>query len=162
MTPSGTTAPFRLTRDAAGTEALGRALAPALEAGDVIALTGPLGAGKTRLVAGLAAGLGVDSRVRSPSFTLVNEYRAGRLPLFHLDLYRLETGAAGLGIEEMLEEGAVAVEWGERLPGPLRREALVIAIEPGAGDERRFRARGERGRGLALLEAWKRLAGGPA
>lgn len=149
----------KLTHAADGTEALGCAFAPELLPGDVVTLSGPLGAGKTRLVAGIAAGLGVRSRVRSPSFTLVNEYRAARVPLFHLDLYRLETaGAEGLGLEEMLEAGALIVEWGERLPAALRREALAITIEPRDGDERRFTAHAERGRGLALLEAWSRLA----
>ena len=149
----------KVTRGAAETEALGRALAPAIEVGDVVTLTGPLGAGKTRLVAGIAQGLGVRSRVRSPSFTLVNEYRAARVPLFHLDLYRLETGGTeGLGLEEMLEIGALVVEWGERLPATMRREALAIALEPRDGDTRRITAAAERGRGLTLLEAWARLA----
>jgi tRNA threonylcarbamoyladenosine biosynthesis protein TsaE len=147
------------TRSAAETEALGRALAAALEPGDVVTLTGPLGAGKTRLVAGIAEGLGVKAHVRSPTFTLVNEYRGGRPPLFHVDLYRLESGeTVGLGIEEMLESGALVVEWGERLPAALRREALAITIEPGVGDERRLTASAERDRGLALLEAWSRVA----
>lgn len=156
----------KVTRGAAETEALGRAFAPALEPGDVVTLTGPLGAGKTRLVAGIAEGLGVKTRVRSPSFTLVNEYRAARVPLFHLDLYRLETGRAdGLGLEEMVETGALIVEWGERLPGAARREALAITLEPLDGDTRRIVAGATRGRGLALLEAWTRLevpAGGSA
>lgn len=148
-----------LTRAAHETEALGAALAPALAAGDVVVLSGPLGAGKTRLVAGLARGLGVAARVRSPSFTLVNEYRGGRLPLFHLDLYRLEAGDTGtLGLEEMTEAGALVVEWGERLPGSLRREALAIAIEPGSGDERRLTAVAAGGRGAALLAAWSAVA----
>lgn len=147
------------TRSAAETEALGRALAAALEPGDVVTLTGPLGAGKTRLVAGIAAGLGVSAHVRSPTFTLVNEYRGGRVPLFHLDLYRLESGeTTGLGIEEMLETGALVVEWGERLPSALRRRSLAITLEPEGGDARRITAAADRDRGLALLEAWSRAA----
>jgi len=90
----------RVTDSEAATEALGAAFAAGLEAGDVIVLTGPLGAGKTRFVAGMARGLEARSRVRSPSFTLINEYRGDRL-LLHLDLYRLEPREAeGLGLEE--------------------------------------------------------------
>ena len=94
-------------------EAWGRAAQP----GWVIGLTGELGAGKTQLVKGLARGLGVPVRVHSPTFTLVNEYRGGRLPLFHLDLYRLETVeqilSAGLG-EYLEPAGVTVVEWAER------------------------------------------------
>jgi tRNA threonylcarbamoyl adenosine modification protein YjeE len=98
------------------TEALGARLATALEAGDLLALHGDLGAGKTRLVRGLAAGLGVRPEVvRSPSFVLHHVYRGGRLTLHHLDLYRLGEGAdiRGLDLEDLLEEGVAAVEWAE-------------------------------------------------
>ncbi|MBI2925973.1 MAG: tRNA (adenosine(37)-N6)-threonylcarbamoyltransferase complex ATPase subunit type 1 TsaE [Verrucomicrobia bacterium] len=94
----------------------GRAALP----GWVIGLTGELGAGKTQLVKGLARGLGVPVRVHSPTFTLVNEYRGGRLPLFHIDLYRLATPEqiTGAGLEEYLAGaiGVVVVEWAERWP----------------------------------------------
>jgi tRNA threonylcarbamoyladenosine biosynthesis protein TsaE len=93
-------------------------------AGWVIGLTGDLGAGKTQLVRGLARGLGVTARVHSPTFVLVNEYGGGRLPLFHLDLYRLETAAAitAAGLEEYWAqpEGVVVIEWVERWPERLR------------------------------------------
>lgn len=93
-------------------------------AGWVIGLTGDLGAGKTQLVRGLARGLGVTARVHSPTFVLVNEYGGGRLPLFHLDLYRLETAAAiaAAGLEEYgaKPEGVVVIEWVERWPEQLR------------------------------------------
>lgn len=141
------------------TEALARPLAAELREGDVLVLSGPIGAGKTRFVAGLAAGLDAASRVRSPSFTLVHEYR-GRVTLVHLDLYRLETvDAYGLGLEELLERGALAVEWGEKLPAALREDALSIRIAPGRGDERTIEVSAARGRGTELLEAWRaRLA----
>jgi tRNA threonylcarbamoyladenosine biosynthesis protein TsaE len=136
------------------TEALGKALAPALEPGDVIQLTGPLGAGKTRFVEGLARGLEARGRVRSPTFTLLHVYE-GRIPLIHVDLYRLETPEVdALGLEEALERGALVAEWGEKLPGRLLAEALAIAIEPRGGDVRELVASAERGRGLALLAAW--------
>jgi tRNA threonylcarbamoyladenosine biosynthesis protein TsaE len=95
-------------------ETWGRVVPPGL----VIGLTGELGAGKTQLVKGLARGLGVRARVTSPSFALVNEYRDGRLPLFHLDLYRLDTleQIIGAGLEAYLFEpdGVAVVEWMER------------------------------------------------
>jgi len=105
----------------AETEALGEKLGHAAGRGLVLALSGDLGAGKTQLVKGLARGLGVTARVHSPTFTLVNEYGGGRLKLFHLDLYRLETPAQILsaGIEEFLSpDGVAVIEWAERLSGP--------------------------------------------
>jgi tRNA threonylcarbamoyladenosine biosynthesis protein TsaE len=104
----------------AETEALGESWGRAAQSGLVIALSGDLGAGKTQLVKGLARGLGISSRVHSPTFTLVNVYSGGRLTLFHLDLYRLETRAQLLsaGIEEYLQpDGVTVIEWAERLLG---------------------------------------------
>ena len=151
----------RRTDSAGATEALAEALAPVLAIGDVIVLTGPLGAGKTRFAAGLARGLGSPARVRSPSFTLVNEY-SGRVPLLHLDLYRLETGeTGGLGIEEMVERGVLVVEWGERLPSGWRADALEIRFETASETERRLTATAGAGRGLELLAAWRALGPGP-
>lgn len=150
-----------------GTERLGGALAPALRAGDVVTLSGPLGAGKTRFVSGLVHVLAPGSRVRSPSFTLVNEI-AGALPVFHLDLYRLERARdiESLGLEEYAERGALIVEWGERLPGAWLDEALRVTLEPAADaagelnapePERVVTAEATRGRGLELLSAWRAL-----
>ncbi|HZI32372.1 MAG TPA: tRNA (adenosine(37)-N6)-threonylcarbamoyltransferase complex ATPase subunit type 1 TsaE [Candidatus Binatia bacterium] len=100
------------------TEALGERFGRAARRGWVIALSGDLGAGKTQFVKGVARGLGATSRVHSPTFTLVNEYGGGRLTLFHLDLYRLETPEQilGAGIEEFLApDGVAVIEWAERL-----------------------------------------------
>jgi len=108
----------RVTRSEEETAAVARALAETLRAGDVILLSGTLGAGKTAFVRGLAAGLGIDpDEVSSPTFTLVHEYRGGRLPLYHADLYRLERVAAEeLGLEEMgAADGVLAIEWPDRL-----------------------------------------------
>jgi len=133
-----------MTAGEAETEALGAGLAASLRAGDLLALHGELGAGKTRLVRGLATGLGVRPEVvRSPTFVLHHVYREGRIPLHHLDLYRLGEGAdlRGLDLDTLLDEGAVAVEWAElgdlsgyapvhltlEERGPARRE---IAIDP--------------------------------
>ena len=120
------------------TEALGERWGRAAAPGLVLALSGDLGAGKTQLVKGLARGLGVTARVHSPTFTLVNEYGGGRLTLFHLDLYRLETAAqlVSAGIEEFLSpDGVAVVEWAERLSalgfrgaGPGRAVAVTIEI----------------------------------
>ena len=107
-----------ISHSPAETEALGEQLGRAAQRGLVIALSGDLGAGKTQLVKGLARGLGIAARVHSPTFTLVNEYAGGRLRLFHLDLYRLETREQILsaGLEEFLQpDGVAVVEWAERI-----------------------------------------------
>ena len=145
------------TGSVAATEALGEAFAPALRPGDVVALRGDLGAGKTRFVAGLVRAASPTARVRSPSFSLVNEYR-GERAIFHLDLYRLATGEAeGLGLEEYAERGALIVEWGERLPARWLAEALMLAFTAGDGDDRAIAASAWGGRGRELLDAWRAL-----
>jgi tRNA threonylcarbamoyladenosine biosynthesis protein TsaE len=107
-----------ISHSPADTEALGERFGRAAQTGLVIALSGDLGAGKTQFVRGLARGLGIAGRVHSPTFTLVNEYGGGRLKLFHLDLYRLETAEQILsaGIEDYLSpDGVSVVEWAERI-----------------------------------------------
>ena len=107
-----------ISHSPAETEALGERFSQTVKCGQVIALSGDLGAGKTQFVRGLARGLGVSGRVHSPTFTLVNEYGGGRLKLFHLELYRLETAHQILnaGIEEYLSpDGVAVIEWAERI-----------------------------------------------
>ena len=107
-----------ISHSPADTEALGEKFGRDAKSGLVIALSGDLGAGKTQFVRGLARGLGISGRVHSPTFTLVNEYGGGRLRLFHLDLYRLETPGQILsaGIEEFLKpDGVSVIEWAERI-----------------------------------------------
>ena len=107
-----------LTTSEEQTQAVARQLAATLAAGDVVLLSGNLGAGKTAFVRGLAAGLGIDpEEVSSPTFTLVHEYRGGRLTLYHVDLYRLDRAATeDLGLEEIgVRDGVMAIEWPERL-----------------------------------------------
>jgi tRNA threonylcarbamoyladenosine biosynthesis protein TsaE len=107
-----------ISHSPAETEALGEKFGRAARRGWVIALSGELGAGKTQFVKGLARGLGISARVHSPTFTLVAEYGGGRLKLFHLDLYRLETRQQILsaGVEEFLQpDGVAVVEWAERI-----------------------------------------------
>jgi len=147
----------RVTASPEATAALGAALAPALAAGDVLVLSGELGAGKTRFVAGLAAALAPGAHVRSPSFTLVNEY-GGEPEVVHLDLYRLGTGEVdALGLEEYAPRAVLVVEWGERLPAAWRADALELEFTLGEGDTRAIAARGHGPRGTALFAAWRAL-----
>src|SRR5712671_7265026 len=124
------------------TAAVGRELAATLSAGDVLLLYGDLGAGKTAFVKGLAEGLGVSrDEVSSPTFTLVQEYRGGRLTLFHVDLYRIEDPREidDLGLDELAEEGVLAIEWAEKLGGDRRsryERAVIVRIQQGDGDTR--------------------------
>jgi tRNA threonylcarbamoyladenosine biosynthesis protein TsaE len=161
--PAGSPAGVRrVTAAVEETGRLGETLAVGLVAGDVLVLTGPLGSGKTCFVAGLARGLGIRSRVRSPSFTLLNEYR-GALLLHHLDLYRLEGREVdGLGLEELADDGALVVEWGEKLPAWLREEALTLVFEVLSEHERVVTASAAGGRGAELLAAWELLPAGGA
>jgi tRNA threonylcarbamoyladenosine biosynthesis protein TsaE len=119
-----------ITNSPAQTEDLGAALAQRLSPGTVIAYRGDLGAGKTAFTRGLARGLGVTERVTSPTYTIVNEYLGGRLPLFHFDMYRL--GSADelfdIGWEDYLERGGVcAVEWSENVEEALE-DPIVITV----------------------------------
>ena len=130
--------PEHVTKSEAETAAVAKDLARSLVAGDVLLLSGNLGAGKTAFVRGLAEGLGVDpEEVSSPTFTLVHEYRGEKLTLYHADLYRLERAATDdLGLEE-LERGVLAVEWPDRLTHALPG-ARHISIEILEGDERKI------------------------
>ena len=121
------------------TVAAGRILAGQMDVGTVVLLHGELGAGKTALVRGIAEGLGVSpDDVSSPTFTLVQEYR-GRIPLFHVDLYRLAAVEADdLGLEELCQTGVVAVEWAEKWIRPAGR-AIDILLEDLGGSRRRLR-----------------------
>lgn len=120
-----------LTRSEKETEALGGRLAERLRPGAVVACRGDLGMGKTAFTRGLARGLGCRERVTSPTFTIVNEYEGGRLPLFHFDLYRLE-GAEDLfdiGWDDYLDRGGVcAVEWSERAAEALPPETIRVTL----------------------------------
>ena len=130
--------PERVTTSEAETAAVADELARGLGAGDVLLLSGNLGAGKTAFVKGLARGLGLDpDDVSSPTFTLVHEYRGGRLTLYHADLYRLERAATDdLGLEE-LHRGVLAIEWPDRLTHTLPG-ARRVSIEILDSDTRRI------------------------
>ena len=113
------------------TEALGRALVQRLQPGAVVAFTGDLGAGKTAVVRGMAQGLGISQRVTSPTFTIVNEYEGGRLPLFHFDMYRLRDAddLFDIGWEDYLSRGGVcAVEWSEQVADALPEGTVYVTL----------------------------------
>ncbi len=124
------------------TRTLGAGLAGALRAGDVILLRGPLGAGKSELTRGIAKGLGVAETVTSPSFTILNVYESGSLPLYHFDWYRLSSADElyDLGMDEYLGGNGVAVvEWPECCPEAVPEDCLEITLIPGPGDQRLIR-----------------------
>ncbi|MFL5767533.1 MAG: tRNA (adenosine(37)-N6)-threonylcarbamoyltransferase complex ATPase subunit type 1 TsaE [Actinomycetota bacterium] len=139
------------------TRAIGRALAPLFRAGDVVALGGELGAGKTTLVQGAAAALGVSEPVLSPTFTLVREYR-GSLPIYHLDVYRLKRlqDVLDLGFEEMTDAGGVTfVEWGHAIDALLPESHLEITLR--TEDETEERWITVDGEGPSWTERWERV-----
>ncbi len=126
------------THSEAETAGAGRTLAVSLLPGAVVLLSGDLGAGKTAFVRGMAEGLGIDSaEVTSPTFTLVQEYRGGQLPLYHVDLYRLQPAEVDdLGLDEMtLQGGVTAIEWPDRLPRAFE-DAILVRIEHGEASTR--------------------------
>jgi tRNA threonylcarbamoyladenosine biosynthesis protein TsaE len=127
----------QVSQSPAETEAFGERFGNRLRPGDLVLLTGELGAGKTTFVRGVARGVGSLAPVASPTFQLVRMY-AGRVQLAHIDLYRIETASelAGLGLDELLDQGAAVVEWGERLDAP---EAALVHLEHLEGDRRIIR-----------------------
>ncbi len=133
-----------ITNSPAETENLGAALGKLLPAGTVLAYRGDLGAGKTAFTRGLARGLGCNELVTSPTYTIVNEYLGGRLPLFHFDMYRLRSSEDlwDIGWEDYLERGGVcAVEWSENVADALE-DALTITIEKLGETSRRITLEG--------------------
>ena len=136
---------MRKTTSTEATKKLGQTLAPYLHAGDVVVLSGDLGAGKTAFVSGMARGLGIPDRVTSPTFTIVNEYEGGRLPLFHFDMYRL--GSADdlfdIGWEDYLSRGGIcAVEWSENVADALPEDTIRVRIDRLGDRERRITVEG--------------------
>ena len=133
-----------LTNSPAQTESIGAALGAVLKPGTVIAYRGDLGAGKTAFTRGLARGLGCTDLVTSPTYTIVNEYLGGRLPLFHFDMYRLHSSDDlwDIGWEDYLERGGIcAVEWSENVADALE-DAILITIEKLGEESRRITIEG--------------------
>ena len=132
------------TNSAEETERLGQRLGETLRGGEVVAYLGELGAGKTAFTRGLARGLGISMRVTSPTYTIVNEYTGGRLPLFHFDMYRLgsEEELFDIGWEDYLIRGGVcAVEWSENVSGAME-DAITVRIEKTSDEGRKITIEG--------------------
>ena len=133
-----------ITNSPLETEAIGAALSKILTPGTVIAYRGDLGAGKTAFTRGLARGLGVNDPVTSPTYTIVNEYLGGRMPLFHFDMYRLHSSDDlwDIGWEDYLERGGIcAVEWSENVADAME-DAITVTIEKLGEDTRRITIEG--------------------
>ena len=137
---------------------LGRRLAPLLQAGDVLVLNGDLGAGKTTFTKGLAAGLGVQQMIKSPTFTIIREYQGGRLPLYHMDVYRLENGGGeDLGLEEYFDgDGISVVEWAQFVADELPADYLSLTFTRMAVEtERQVSIVAHGARFERLVEEWQ-------
>ncbi len=133
-----------LTNSPEETEAVGAALGRVLRPGTVLAYRGDLGAGKTAFTRGLARGLGCEDMVTSPTYTIVNEYTSGRLPLFHFDMYRLHSSddLFDIGWEDYLDRGGVcAVEWSENVADAME-DAIIVTIEKTGDEARRITVEG--------------------
>ena len=142
-----------ITHSPEETERLGKALAALLQPGDIIAYRGDLGAGKTAFTRGLAKGLCCREHVTSPTYTIVNEYLSGRLPLFHFDMYRLASSDDlwSIGWEDYLDRGGVcAVEWSENVDDAMEN-ALWVTLESLGGDDRRITLEGEKDLAAIIL-----------
>jgi tRNA threonylcarbamoyladenosine biosynthesis protein TsaE len=129
----------RVSNDPEETRILGSEFIRNVPAGAVLSLIGDLGAGKTEFVKGLALGLGIDSEVTSPTFTILHEYRGGRLALFHMDFYRLreERELDEIGFDEYLNAGGVcAIEWGDKFPDRLPPDSVKVFFNIEGGDRR--------------------------
>lgn len=119
------------------TQEISKKLANFLQAGDVILLDGDLGAGKTTFTKGLAEGLGIVHNIKSPTFTIIREYQQGRLPLYHMDVYRLEeTGGEDMGLEEYFEgDGVSVIEWAQFIADELPDQYLIIHLVKDENDD---------------------------
>lgn len=117
------------------TENVAEIIGSVAEPGDTIILSGDLGAGKTTMTKGIALGLGIDQMIKSPTYTIIREYQKGRLPLYHMDVYRVEDGADDLGLDEYFEgDGLSVVEWGKLLGEFLPADYLEITIAKDSTD----------------------------
>lgn len=128
-------------RSEADTRSLGLRIAEAAEPGDVVALIGDLGTGKTALTRYIAEGLGVKEEINSPTFTIVKEYRSGRMPLYHFDVYRLGSGEEllDIGAEDMLDaDGLCVIEWADIVADVLPVDSLVVRLDYGSNENERI------------------------
>ncbi|MFC0234066.1 tRNA (adenosine(37)-N6)-threonylcarbamoyltransferase complex ATPase subunit type 1 TsaE [Vagococcus entomophilus] len=126
-----------------------------LQAGDVLVLAGDLGAGKTTFTKGLAKGLGIKEMIKSPTYTIIREYETGRLPLYHMDVYRVAEGAEELGLDEYFSgAGVCVVEWGELIPEELPENYIKIEIEA-KENQRMLKIEHQGSQALERIRAWQ-------
>ncbi|MBO0451295.1 MULTISPECIES: tRNA (adenosine(37)-N6)-threonylcarbamoyltransferase complex ATPase subunit type 1 TsaE [Enterococcus] len=122
--------------DTTATEKLGKMIGNSAEPSDNLVLTGDLGAGKTTLTKGIALGLGIDQMIKSPTYTIIREYQQGRLPLYHMDVYRIESGADDLGLDDYFEgDGLSVIEWGQQLGEFMPEDYLELVLSKDDQDE---------------------------
>lgn len=148
-------------KDVTETEKLAEVIGEAAEPGDNLVLTGDLGAGKTTLTKGIAKGLGIDQMIKSPTYTIIREYTESRIPLYHMDIYRVAESGADLGLDEYFEgDGLSVVEWGNLLGEALPEDYLELILEKNDTDlDKRyvkFRAYGTESKKFEarILEKW--------
>jgi len=148
------------------TKKLAEMIGKVAEPSDNLVLTGDLGAGKTTLTKGIAKGLGIQQMIKSPTYTIIREYPQGRIPLYHMDVYRVESGATDLGLDEYFEgSGFSVIEWGNLLKEalPVDYLELIIDKDPKDMDKRlvSFKAFGEQGKALEtrILSQWEQQYG---
>lgn len=123
-------------QDLQATEEFATIIGEVAEEGDNLILTGDLGAGKTTLTKGIAKGLGIKQTIKSPTYTIIREYSNGRLPLYHMDVYRIDSGAWDLGLDEYFEDdGLCVIEWGKQLEDAAPLDYLELTIEKNSVDE---------------------------
>ena len=144
------------------TQALAIVIGQAAQPGDNLVLTGDLGAGKTTLTKGIAKGLAIDQLIKSPTYTIIREYNQGRIPLYHMDVYRVSSGADALGLDEYFEgDGLSVIEWGNQLEEALPETYLELILEKDDTDPDKrivkFNAFGQRG--VAFLTRIQQLWG---
>ncbi|MDK4351556.1 tRNA (adenosine(37)-N6)-threonylcarbamoyltransferase complex ATPase subunit type 1 TsaE [Enterococcus thailandicus] len=148
------------------TEKLAKVIGQVAEAGDNLILTGDLGAGKTTMTKGIALGLGIDQMIKSPTYTIIREYGKGRLPLYHMDIYRVAASGADLGLDEYFEgDGLSVVEWGNLLEEAVPEDYLELILEKSDTDlDKRyvkFRAYGSQGADFEkrIRNGWEEING---
>lgn len=150
-------------KDEQETKNIAASLSKLLNAGDVVLLEGNLGAGKTTFTKGLAEGLGIKRVIKSPTYTLIREYDEGRVPLYHMDVYRLEeTGGTDLGLEEYFEgEGVSVIEWATFIPEDIPEQHLEVQLKPVGEElmERKITFIPKGKRYEAMIEEWKQQEG---
>lgn len=144
------------------TEELAKVIGEVAQPGDNLVLTGDLGAGKTTLTKGIARGLGIEQMIKSPTYTIIREYDQGRLPLYHMDIYRVATSGANLGLDEYFEgEGLSVIEWGNLLEEALPEDYLELILEKSDTDLEyryvKFQAYGEQSEAFKqrIMEQWR-------